>query len=129
MPAFLLNEQMRMPAGMMYLSNDIIYQGKLQDGKGTALDELPEARALNKYIRDVYPSTKAEPEELIHPVMLSVHGESQVEANSKSVSNVCNVATTINEVIKTIRTLPHADSSMSASPSHTAHRYGDIDEL
>lgn len=110
MPAFLLNEQMRMPAGMMHLSNDMIYQGKLQDGKGTALDELPEARALNKYICDVYPSTKAEPEELIYPVMLNLHGESQVEANSKSVSNVYNVATTINEVIKLIGTLSHTNS-------------------
>ena len=33
-----------------------------------------------------------------------------MEANSKSVSNVYNVATTINEVIKLIRTLPHANS-------------------
>lgn len=30
MPAFLLNGQMRMPAGMMHLSNDIIYQEKLR---------------------------------------------------------------------------------------------------
>lgn len=42
--------------------------------------------------------------------MLNVHGESQVEANSKSVSNVYNVATTINEVIKFIRTLSHTNS-------------------
>ena len=78
MPAFLLNEQMRMPAGMMHLSNDMIYQSKLQDGKGTALDELPEARALNKYIRDVYPSTKAEPEELIYSVRIASGGQQQV---------------------------------------------------
>ena len=30
-PDFLLNEQMRMPAGMMHLSNDVIYGGRLKD--------------------------------------------------------------------------------------------------
>ena len=46
MPTFLLTDQMRMPAGMMHMSNDIIYERKLRDGLGTALSENPKAQDL-----------------------------------------------------------------------------------
>lgn len=49
---------MRMLAGMMDLSIDFIYGGKLKDGKGTALSEIPEAEALKRYISDMCPSVK-----------------------------------------------------------------------
>ena len=43
MPAFLLTDQKRRPAGMMHLSNAIIYSEKLRDGPGTALSENSKA--------------------------------------------------------------------------------------
>lgn len=111
MPAFLLNEQMRMPAGMMHLSNDVIYGGKLKDGKGTALDEKPEAKLFKAYLTKMYPSVKAEPEHLTYPVMLNIHGESAFEGNGTSIYNSYNVATTIDEIIKLLKQFPAATSS------------------
>lgn len=73
MPAFLLNEQMRMPAGMVHLSNDIIYSGKLIDGRGTALADSGRAHDLKIFANEMYYSLQQEPEHLIYPVMLSGH--------------------------------------------------------
>ena len=111
MPAFLLNEQMRMPAGMMHLSNDVVYGSKLKDGKGTALDENPEAKLCKTYLSNMYPSIKAEPEYLVYPVMLNIHGESAIEGKGTSVYNSYNVATTLDEIIKLLQSLPAATSS------------------
>ena len=110
MPAFLLNEQMRMPAGMICLSNDLVYSGKLKDGPGTVLQDNDRALALKEYFMKAYPTIKAEPEELMYPVMLNIHGESLVGRNGKSVYNPFNIAATINEIIKLIRDNPDATS-------------------
>ena len=110
-PAFLLTEQMRMPAGMMHLSNDVIYAGKLKDGKGTALTDNPYAQYFKAYLRDMYPSIRPEPEDLLYPVMLNIHGESAVEGKGTSIYNAYNVAAAMDEIIKLLRSLPAATSS------------------
>ena len=102
-PAFLLHEQMRMPQGMMHLSNDTVYDKKLSDGSNTLLRDHHEARALKDYLRKMYPSMVEEPGELIYPVMLNVHGESQLEASSQSVCNHYHVTATIGEIIKLLK--------------------------
>lgn len=111
MPAFLLNEQMRMPLGMMHLSNDMIYNGKIKDGKGTALHENTEATSFKAYLRKIYPSVAPEPEHLIYPVMLNIHGESAIEGKGTSIYNAYNIATTIDEIIKLLQQHPAATSS------------------
>ena len=68
MPAFLLNEQMRMPAGMIHLSNEIIYGGRLADGRGTALLENLTGQDLKTYINEMYPSIKPEPKDLAYNI-------------------------------------------------------------
>ena len=69
MPTFLLTDQirmlagkMRMPAGMMHMANDIVYEGELRDGLGTALTERPNAMDLKNYLENTYPTLKAEPD-------------------------------------------------------------------
>ena len=111
MPAFLLTDQMRMPAGMMHLSNSIIYGGKLRDGVGTALSDLSKAKDLKTFYAATYPSLQPEPEELIYPVMVNVHGESAREGKGTSVFNAYNVAATLEEIVKLITRHPHANSS------------------
>ena len=107
-PAFLLHEQMRMPQGMMHLSNDIVYDKKLSDGSNTMLKDHHDAQALKEYLHKMYPSMDKEPADLIYPVMLNVHGESQIEAGSLSVCNHYHVAATIGEIVKLIKGHPNA---------------------
>lgn len=114
MPAFLLNEQMRMPADLMHLANDIIYSWKSKDGTGTALTDNLEAQAFKSYRHKMYPSLKHEPEELLYPIMFNIHGESTVEKKGTSVYNAFNVATTIEEIMKLFRSLPNATSAKVA---------------
>ena len=102
MPAFLLTDQMRMPAGMINLSSSIIYGGKLRDGVGTALSDLSKIKDLKTFYAATYPSLQPEPEELIYPVMVNVHGESAREGKSTSVFNAYNVAATLEEIVKLI---------------------------
>lgn len=103
MLVFLLNEQMRMPAGMMHLFNDVIYSDKLKDDKGTALDENPEVKLYKIYLFNIYPSIKAEPEHLIYSIMLNIYDESTFEGNGTSIYNSHNVVATIDEIIKLIK--------------------------
>ena len=115
-PAFLLNEQMRMPAGMMHMSNDIIYSGKLKDGNGTALDKNEEARSLKDYMKKMYPSIQAEPHNLIYPVMLKVNGESHVESKGSSVANAYSVINEGTSVTTALQTLTEWRSTETLIP-------------
>ena len=112
--ALLLNEQKRMPAGMIHLSNDIIYGRRLRDGKGTALTENPKTQDYKAYLNKMYPSVKAEPENLIYPIMLNIHGESAIEHKGTSIYNAYNVATTLDEIIKLLQSLPAFTSTNAA---------------
>ena len=76
MPAFLLTDQMRMPAGMMHLSNDIIYSGKLRDGLGTALSEMTNAQDLKTLCTATYSSLRHEPKGLIYPCTCQIRSYS-----------------------------------------------------
>lgn len=111
MPAFLLNEQMRMPAGLIHLPNDTVYDGRLKDGAGTVLDENPEAKQFKAYLTAMYPSIKAEPEHLIYPVMFNIYGESALGGNGTSIYNAYNIAMTIEEIVKLLQQFPAATSA------------------
>ena len=95
----------------MHLSNDIIYSGKLKVGKGTALDENPEAKLYKIYLSNMHPSIKAEPEYPIYPIMLNIHDESAFEGKGTSIYNSHNAAATIDEIIKLIKQFSAATSS------------------
>lgn len=57
MPAFRLDEQMRMPVGMAHTSNEVIYKGMLKDGPGTALEEVSLAIPFRAYTREIFSNT------------------------------------------------------------------------
>ncbi|CAF9930580.1 hypothetical protein IMSHALPRED_008224 [Imshaugia aleurites] len=109
LPAYLLTEQKRMPAGMMHLSNDFIYGSKLKDGRGAALTGLADAQALKAYLAAMYPSLKPEPEEIVYPIMLNIHGETSTEHKGTSVFNTYNVAATLDEIVKLLQSHPPAN--------------------
>ena len=95
---------------MIDMSNDIIYNGQLKDGHGTALTGNPDAQELKAYLAKTYPSLQSEPKDLIYPVMLNVHGYSHIEHHSKSVFNSYNVAATLDEVMRKLKTYSRATS-------------------
>ena len=68
MPAFRLDEQMRMPVGMAHPSNEVIYKGMLKDGPGTSLEEVPLAALFRAYTREMFPNTLIEPDGHVYPV-------------------------------------------------------------
>ena len=100
-----------MPAGMMHLSNDIIYSGELRDGLGTALSEMTNAQDLKTFYTATYRSLRPEPTELIYPIMVNVHGESAVEGKGTSIFSAHNIEATLEEIVKLITHHPHANSS------------------
>ena len=61
MRAFLLNEQMRVPARIMQSSNDVVWDGRLRDRKGTALSENVQGRALKKASAKCIPQSSRSP--------------------------------------------------------------------
>ena len=89
----------------------LIYEGKVRDGLCPSLAERPDAIDLKTYFGKAYPRLKAEPDGLLYPLFLNVHGKSAVEGKGNSVFNVYNVAATVDEIINLIRNYQHADSS------------------
>ena len=85
--SYLFTEQMRMTDGLMYLSNDLFYGGKLLNGSGTDSASRPFPRALKTFF---YKREAISPEgpTSIYPVLLDVRGICFTESNNISLTTI-----------------------------------------
>lgn len=101
-PYCLFREVMRSTAGLEVLHSTLFYEGKLQPGQSTSLDDGTRKMSAvwKKAIHARYPSSKQEPQGLVYPVFVDIKSESEPEMSGDSSRiNLANAAAVTEHLI------------------------------
>lgn len=130
-PYSMLTEVMRMTAGLEIICSELFYEGQLEPGKHTSLDDASRAmsRIWQEKILSCYPCLQKEPPGLVYPIFFNIMARSRSERESTAESsriNLYNISAVVDHIIWVVESgIARPDQIGIATPSEAQVSYYD----